>query len=535
MLVQADSYRNILLTNLRCSFLFVSLLVLQSLNPNVNVVFLSFVLHFILLIGNVELNPGPETYISSSPPNLDNSSNHNSISLCNINIRSIRNKTNFVQHFADEFDIQVITESHLDNSIQNDDIELCSFTKNIQRPDRQNQTGGGLLIYTKENVNISRIIQLENNLDESLWVQIHEKGQSFLLCNTVCPQWTDNEYWSRLTHAIELAHQINENIVISGDLNSNLFNVNNNKLVDLMTTFNFRNVIVKPTRLNNLLDPIIISDTMTPLYSDVFKMPSEISDHDAAVAFLKCPKSTSCSFTREIWQYENIDLELFNNKMNEINWNEMIGFLNDVDDIVEEFTKLFLDIARQSIPTKTITVRDYDKPWFNNEIRKEIRLRDRLRKNVFKFGRESDTLKYKKQRNKVNNMKKKAKENFESFLDNILLDNSTNPKTYWKIMKMLIKSNKGSNCIPPLRNTINDEHLDEILYDDDKKCELLNKYFSLVSKLEEENIPVPPFESKTNDSITDIFVTASEIVDFIQILDLKKASVLTKSAIKCSK
>jgi hypothetical protein len=42
--------------------------------------------------------------------------------------------------------------------------------------------------------------------------------------------------------------------------------------------------------------------------------------------------------------------------------------------------------------------------------------------------------------------------------------------------------------------------------------------------LEEENIPVPPFESKTNDSITDIVVTASEIVDFIQILDLTKAS-----------
>jgi hypothetical protein len=117
---------------------------------------------------------------------------------------------------------------------------------------------------------------------------------------------------------------------------------------------------------------------------------------------------------------------------------------------------------------------------------KEIRLRNRLRKkNVLKFGRESDTLKYKKQRNKVNNMKKKAKENFESNLDNILLDNSTNPKTYWKIMKMVIKSNKGSNCIPPLRNTINDEHLDEMVYDDDNKCELLNKYFSLVSKLEE--------------------------------------------------
>jgi hypothetical protein len=78
--------------------------------------------------------------------------------------------------------------------------------------------------------------------------------------------------------------------------------------------------------------------------------------------------------------------------------------------MVEEFTQLFLDIARQSISTKTITVRDYDKPWFKNEIRKEIRLRNRLRKNVLTFGRESDILKYKKQRNKVNNMKKKTKE-----------------------------------------------------------------------------------------------------------------------------
>ena len=61
---------------------------------------------------------------------------------------------------------------------------------------------------------------------------------------------------------------------------------------------------------------------------------------------------------------------------------------------------------------------------------------------------------------------------------------------------MLIKSNKGSNCIPALRNTINDEHLDEMVYDDDKKCEVLNKYFSLVSKLEEENISVPPLKVK---------------------------------------
>jgi hypothetical protein len=45
-------------------------------------------------------------------------------------------------------------------------------------------------------------------------------------------------------------------------------------------------------------------------------------------------------------------------------------------------------------------------------------------------------------------MKKIAKEKFENNLDNLLLNNSSNPKIYWKIMKMLIKSNKGNYCIP---------------------------------------------------------------------------------------
>jgi hypothetical protein len=84
-----------------------------------------------------------------------------------------------------------------------------------------------------------------------------------------------------------------------------------------MTTFNFRNVIVKPTRLNNLLDPIIISDTMTPLYSDVFKMPSEISDHDAAVAFLNLKlnvviKSTSLLlFTLKRLEFRSHEITIF--------------------------------------------------------------------------------------------------------------------------------------------------------------------------------------------------------------------------------
>jgi hypothetical protein len=64
------------------------------------------------------------------------------------------------------------------------------------------------------------------------------------------------------------------------------------------------------------------------------------------------------------------------------------------------------------------------------------------------FSKQSDIDKYKKQRNKVSNLKKTAKEHFEQNLDTLIIENISNPKTYWKIMKMLIKSNKGYSNIP---------------------------------------------------------------------------------------
>jgi hypothetical protein len=70
---------------------------------------------------------------------------------------------------------------------------------------------------------------------------------------------------------------------------------------------------------------------------------------------------------------------------------------------------------------------------------------------------------------------------------------------------MLIKSNEGSNCIPSLRNSINDENFDDIVYWDEDKCDLLNKYFSLISKLEEENVPLPDFEiSKRRNTVASL-------------------------------
>jgi hypothetical protein len=53
-------------------------------------------------------------------------------------------------------------------------IEIDSFSKHIIRKDRNN-AGGGLLIYFKDYISVIRKNELENHIDESIWVEIQGK------------------------------------------------------------------------------------------------------------------------------------------------------------------------------------------------------------------------------------------------------------------------------------------------------------------------------------------------------------------------
>ena len=89
-----SSILEILLTNFTCTFLVASLIVLQRVNSNIDIVFL----HFTLIIGNVEVNPGPLTNEISNASLINTDK---SLDMCNINIRSIRNKLEY--EFQSEF------------------------------------------------------------------------------------------------------------------------------------------------------------------------------------------------------------------------------------------------------------------------------------------------------------------------------------------------------------------------------------------------------------------------------------------------
>jgi len=84
-----------------------------------------FILICLLLeAGDIELNPGPEN-------------SHCLIGL-HCNIRSIRNKINFIINNFLENDLLCFTETHLDSLVPNDDIVLSGKYDDPYRKDRTN-------------------------------------------------------------------------------------------------------------------------------------------------------------------------------------------------------------------------------------------------------------------------------------------------------------------------------------------------------------------------------------------------------------
>jgi hypothetical protein len=100
-----------------------------------------------------------------------------------------------------------------------------------------------------------------------------------------------------------------------------------------------------------------------------------------------------------------------------------------------KFTNKFIEFVKMYIPVKIITIRPNDKPWFNSSIRKAMRIRDRLHKQVKQNSSPFLLRKYKTQRNKVNNMIKYSREQF--FINaNDMLDSVMEQKKLFNILAL---------------------------------------------------------------------------------------------------
>ena len=150
-----------------------------------------------------------------------------------------------------------------------------------------------------------------------------------------------------------------------------------------------------------------------------------------------------------------------------------------------------------------VLIKPNDKPWFNSELRYNIRLRDRLRKRFFKSKSDLDRISFKRQRNKVNNMIKYAKESFinkiDDFVCNPELGNSN--KLFWQVMGRFMGKRGTSVIIPPLQKQVH-----TFAFTDYEKADELNSYFASISTVDDANIELPNFYTRSDVDFTNIQV-----------------------------
>ena len=287
---------------------------------------------------------------------------------------------------------------------------------------------------------------------------------------------------------------------------------------------NVENIIKEPTRISShsrtLLDPIGITRNMSYLHSGIFETEKHISDHFGTFVFLKSFNVINAPYKRRVWNYKHANYESLNDSIRNFNWSFLRN--DDFNSSVLKFTQTFLDIVKLHIPHKYVTVRPQDRPWYNSEIRKMSRKRDRYKHSATISGKLSDWTRYKQTRNKVNNMKKQAKEIFYNNIEFTLNDaSSCNPRQYWKIVKTLIKNNSLTcDFIPPLLNEIDGTYS----FTDTEKANNLNTYFSSVSTIDDSQARLPHFNSKTNAHLHNIIITEQDVIDILANLNINKAN-----------
>ena len=161
------SLNYILLLQLLCalsSFVFLALRCLTKIDQ-----FAFYKIFLLMICMDINPNPGPN----------DTNSSH-TIDIMHLNTHSIRNKLNFISNLSDTYQVVCFSETHLDDIIDSNSLNLEGFDITLRKDRTRNS--GGIMICVSSLLNYKRRTDLENRRIETLSVELQLKSQIILIC-----------------------------------------------------------------------------------------------------------------------------------------------------------------------------------------------------------------------------------------------------------------------------------------------------------------------------------------------------------------
>jgi len=333
---------------------------------------------------------------------------------------------------------------------------------------------------------------------------------------------TDLSFYDGFNVMLEKVWSTRKNVVIMGDLNSDLSLKScedaeshlGRRLLRILRSYGMKCVIKEPTRISDvaqtLIDLIIVSHPEKITTAGLSHLG--ISDHSFVYANLRMRKEKSSLMIKPINNYRTFNQQKLRNNIESTPWS-VCEIFDDIDDQVWAWQHLYQEIVSDHIPTRQVRTRKNKLPWITNEIKKEQNKHYRLLK-LYKANKDTHTWSlYKATWNRVKKLTCDAELTYwrEQFAK------SENSKNFWRVVRKA-QGKIARKPIPPVQDSDG-----TILTNDSDKAELMNDYFTNIGiKLAEK------FHHHSGSSINQPPATINPVSHFLDQVSLLEEQIKLK-------
>lgn len=365
-----------------------------------------------------------------------------------VNIQSFgTNFPEFSDHLsANNYDILGVTETWLKPNCSSDNYNTPGYK--LIRNDRVEGRGGGVAFYIGDNLSCKLIkydIYQSTKTMEQLWISF-KMGDLNVAVGVIYKLRgsTSNDFLDEFENILSNVIIHYDKIICLGDFNINWLNTNDStakKLIALTKAYGFEQIITKPTRYNNLIDFIFISDVESLIMSDVLDMQG-VTDHRLTYCELDFPSVKPKPKITTFRDYKYFCHEDFVSDLVTRPW-FMLYYYNDIDSKVKFLNEQIIEVMDRHAPLRTVQVRKPPAPWLTDVIRQMMKLRDRAHVKAKKTGLPSDWDYYVSLRNYTTGAIRREK---KAYVEYVSKQNQS--KTFWKTVKLFNINKKSEVCVP---------------------------------------------------------------------------------------
>ena len=350
---------------------------------------------------------------------------------------------------------------------------------------RNGKRGGGVSIFVSQGFSYRRREEFcfIDDYCESLFIEIIGENphitKNIIVGVIYRPPGTDTDLFiNKISEILTFTKSESKDVYIMGDFNLDLLKIEHHAptsdFVEIMYSHGLLPFINKPTRVSGssttIIDNIFSNTfTNTNVLNGIFY--TEISDHFPIFTISSCQrKSASACHKRRDESASNI--AKFSEALSSIDWSDVLESVGRMS--FEMFLTKFNDLYNSSFPIKTIKSKyNNRKPWLTDGLKNSIQKKNKLYVQARKSNCSESILMYKRYKNKLNSLLKRAE---RDHFNNVLKACHGNMRKMWKTINEVINGGKKSNDVSAFKIG------NETVSDKEAIVNHFNNYFSNIGK-----------------------------------------------------